>query len=535
MAEDTNKKLGSQDNEEPAKDWEWDAQTPDTPIDTVELSQLDISQTSETTDEKIPEEEAPASHEPGCCIICGEKLKNSPSENYCNVCREKYLKVNYGASHIILSVVMMFVAVIGIVAFLTTSKITSNLTDAYNHMGNNHIAKAIDSLNSVDSTVTELNQNFNAFLQGISANFGTVTVYDSGTAVNKEIAEIMVKTMTSSYEDREAFMKIVDSSFTDKELNSEKYAHIKDCYVFCKAMDDTANNIYEKWYTMLEERLNAYDENGNLTKDDVPSIEEIIAHLDNYAKEHPDAEASTIEYYKVMTVYYEFASFGSIENSEIMSYLDAAYEKAGKYGYFYNDYYLSFAWECEAYDKLIKVAEECLKVNPANETAYFFLTKTYGQQNNWDKASAVCEEIIKYNPDSLDYYTLKAEVLRRTGDYSAAVDICKKGLKTGEDAELYRQASIAYMLNEEKDKALEAAKTAYEVAYAASYSGDTISLEVLNTTALISYLCDEEKTIYEEIISMLESENYELEDSVKSVIKGEATFEDLFTTGKGDI
>lgn len=537
MAEDTNKKLGSEENEEPVKkDWEWDAQTPNAPVDTVDIEQLDVPQGQESVVETPAEEEdAAVAHEPGCCIICGEKLKKSPSELYCNVCREKFLKVNYGAGHIILSIVMMFVAVIGIVAFSTTSQISKNISDGDKHLENNHLARALDSYNAVDSTVASLNEGFNAFLQGISTSFNNVTVFDSGAAADKKIAELKVKTMTSAYEDRETFISIVDSSFTEKELNSEKYAHIKKCYDFCKAMDDTANDIYEEWYTLLNERLSAYDEDGNLTDDSVPTIEEIIAYLDSYAEKNPNAEPSTIDYYKVMTVYYEYASFGTVEASDMMGYLNSAYEKAGEFGYFYNDYYLSFAWECEDLDAVIKVANAALEVNPANETAYFYLTKTYGQREEWDKASSACEELLKYNPDSLDYYTLKAEVLRRTGDYSAAVDICKKGLNVGEDPELYRQESIAYMLNEEKDKALEIAKSAYEATYATSYTGGTISLEVLNTTALISYLCDEEKALYDEIISMLETEGYELEDSVKSVIKGDTTFEDLFTTGKGDI
>lgn len=535
MAEDTNKKLGSQENEEPQKDWEWDAQTPDAPVETVEIESFDIPAKAEAVEEAPEKEDDKSSHQPGTCEICGEKLKNSPSEYYCNICREKYLKVNYGASHIILSVVMMFVTVIGIVAFASTSKLVTNIHDARVHLKSGHYSRAIDSYNNVETTAVSLNDGFNAFLQGISQNFKEVKVFDSGKIASQELAYVLVKNMTSEYAAREAFMNIVDSSFTEKELNSANFADVKACYDFCKSMDNTANATYDAWYALLEERLSAFDENGKLTKDDVPSVEEIIAVLDEYAQKHPEAEPSTLEFYKMWTVYYEASSTDSLKDSDVMTYLNSTYDKAGKYGYFYSDYYLSMAWECEEYDSMIKVANETLKVNPANESAYFFLTKTYGQQEKWDEASAVCEEILKYNPDSLDYYTLKAEVLRRTGDYSASTDICKKGLKAGEDSELYRQASISYMLNEETEKALEAAKSAYESTYAASYSGGTISLEVLNTSALISYLCDSEKVMYDEIIQMLDGQGYDLEDSVKSVIKGDTTFEDLFTTGKGDI
>ena len=56
MAEDTNKKLGSQENEEPQKDWEWDAQTPDAPVDTVEIESFDIPAKVEAVEEASEKE-----------------------------------------------------------------------------------------------------------------------------------------------------------------------------------------------------------------------------------------------------------------------------------------------------------------------------------------------------------------------------------------------------------------------------------------------------------------------------------------------
>ena len=117
----------------------------------------------------------------------------------------------------------------------------------------------------------------------------------------------------------------------------------------------------------------------------------------------------------------------------------------------------------------------------------------------------------------------------------AAVDICEKGKKAGSDGgEFARQEAIAYMLSGEKDKALEQANESYETAYSSSYNGGSVSLEVVNTSALICYLCGDEET-YDEIKTQLSNQSYELEDSVKSVISGDKTFEDLFMSGKGDI
>ncbi len=527
LAEDTNKKPTENSNE---KDWEWDAKAPESPLDSIEIDSLSVTpaeQENKAADSPNPQD--------GCCIICSEKLRKSPSEFYCEVCREKYLKVNFGAKHIILSILVMFIAFIGILSFTTTSAVVSKIADGDENVKNQHYANALDSYNAVDSDVVALNQSLNAFFQGISTNFKTVEFYNSGIAVDKKSVELMVKTITTAYEDREAFMSLVETSFTKKELESDKYAHIKKCYDFCKTMDDTANSIYDGWYTLLNERLSALDENGKLTSNDVPTLDEVIAYLDDYAKKNPKAESSTIEYYKVLTLYYEFSTFGTVEPEKIMAHLETAYEKAGEFAYFYSDYYLNFAWECEEYELLQKAAKEFLDVNPCNQTAYFYLAKLHSLNNEWDKASAVCEELLKYNPDSLDYYLLKAEVLRRSGEFNAAIDICTKGEKIGEDAELIRQKAIAYMLNGEKDKALETADRAYQATYASSYNGGTISLEVINTAALISYLCDSEKLIYNETAELLKSEGIALEASVQSVIDGKTTFKDLFMSEKGDI
>ncbi len=529
MAEDTNKKLSTDGgDEQETKEWDWDTEAPEATADVIEVDTLNVPQTQKSTvADPEPEE--------GCCIICGEKLRKSPSELYCNVCREKYMKVNYGARHIILSIVMMFVAVIGIVAFSTTSQIVANISEGDKHLENNHIARALDSYNAVDSTAVALNDGFNAFLQGISTNFDIVNVYDAGTAVDKKLAEVMCKTITTAYTDREAFISIVENSFTKAELTSDKYAHIKECYDFCKNMDDTANNIYDGWYALLETRLAAFDENGKLTDDKAPTIEEILAFIDDYESKHPEADKSMIEYYKAMTLYPEYGSFGTGDINQMLKYIKNAYDAAGKFNYFYSDYYLIFALEAKEYDSLIEIAKETLEINPGNENAYFHMVKALAAKSEWQSASDICEDLRKYNPDSLEYYLLKAEVLRRSGDYSAAIDICIKGEKVADDSELLRQKSIAYMLNEEKDKALETANAAYEAAYYASYSGGSVSLEVLNTSALISYLCDKEKTLYNEIESLFKTENVEFADSIKSVINGDTTFEELFTTGKGDL
>ena len=164
MAEDTKRPEENEAPEAESKDWQWDAAAPTVDDDYLNLDSLipetedgeedeaedvqpvEEEASTEPEDEEAQEQEeivieepqeepeaetteddAKTSFEDGCCIICGQKIKNSESELYCNECRSKYMKVDYGASHIILSIIMIFVAVAGIVAFTATSKIAAEL------------------------------------------------------------------------------------------------------------------------------------------------------------------------------------------------------------------------------------------------------------------------------------------------------------------------------------------------------------------------------------------------------------------------
>lgn len=550
MAEDTNKKTNGESADREEKSWDWDASAPQAPTDSFDIGEFSAEATSDeapaeplTETEPKPAEKAEKltqethdAHKPGTCLICGKDLKKSPSELYCNNCREKYLKVSFGASHIILSIVMVFAAVFGIVLFSSTGKIVSCVRKADAEAEQNLISNATDSYNSVADRVSSLNDGLNAFLQGISSNIKTVSFFDGGTQVKKDLARLSIKTVSSSYTDREAFINLVNEAFSEKELNKKENADIKDCYDFCKAMDDTANEMYQDWYDMLESLMNAYDEDGKLVDKDAPTAKDILAHLDEYQKSNPDAEKSTVDYYRFMTLYYQYVYFDDADKDEMLGYLQSAYNEAGKYGYFYADNYMGFAWECEKYDELLKIAKETYERNPSNQNAFYFAAKVNVINGNYDEAVNVCNTLLKYNPDSLEYYTIQAEVLRRKGDYTAALDVCAQGKDKGTDPELIRQESILYMLNGEKDKALDSAQDAYEATVTASYNTDdgSVSIEILNTTALICKLCGDDAT-YDEIKSMMESDDYDLEDSVKKVISGDSTFEDLFMSGKGDI
>ena len=568
MAEDTKRPDENEAPEEESKDWQWDAAAPtvdddylnldslipededdaeeepesdvetpeaedDSPQQDVPDEEIVIEEPQEEPDEALPEDGADASFEEGCCIICGKKIKNSESELYCNECRSKYMKVDYGASHIILSIIMIFVAVAGIVAFTATSKIAAELKKGNDYYKNSQYSNALDSYNGVISTTDSINERLNAFLQGISTNFGQAKLFESGNEVYKKIALLQAKKMTVGYTDREALFKTVEEHFSEKDLKREEYKEVKECYDFCKKLDNTTNDVYEIWYPYIQELGDAVGEDGKLSGK-YPSNDEIFAALDKYTAEHSDAEPSIMEYFKFNTLSYEEYYGIKTDKKEVLGYLDSAYKKAGDYGYIYAEPYLATALQYEDYKSLEKVAQDLLKVDPSNDNTYFYLAKAKIAAKDFDAALSICEDLKKASPDSLEYYIIKANVLRLNGEFDAAVDTCKEGLKQGKDVELIRQESIAYMLAGEEQKALKAATDAYEQAYSAAYSNQNVSLEALNTSALIAYLCGDEET-YNQIKELLSGSNYDLEDSVYSVIKGEKEFKDIFMSGKGDI
>ena len=567
MADDINKTGEGEEIKEPeeSKDWQWDAAAPTVGDDFLNLEtilpeekeEINDDETDEASDDEEadspeseneseevvieePEEEdevqkKSSDHigEDGYCIICGNKIKNSESELYCNECRSKYMKVDYGASHIILSILMIFVAVAGIVAFTATSKIAAELKKGDDFYKNNQYSNALDAYNNVSTTTDTLNSRLNAFLQGISTNFGEAKLFDSGNEVYKKTALIQVKKMTIGYTDREALFKTVEEHFSDKDLNSEEYKEVKACYDFSKKLDDTANEVYEIWYPYIQEIGDALDDSGKLTGK-YPSQKEIIDALDKYTKEHDDAEPSIMEYFKFNTLSYFQYYDVKVDEKEILSYLAGAYEKAGDFGYIYAEPYLATAMQYEDYESIGKVASDLLKNDPSNDMAYYYLAKTKIADKDFESALSICEDLKKASPDSLEYYIIKATILRLQGEFDAAVDVCEEGLGKGKDVELTRQEAIAYMLAGEEQKALKAATDAYEQAYSAAYANQNVSLEALNTSALIAYLCGDEDT-YDQIKQLLSGSQYDFEDSVYQVIKGEKEFKDIFMSGKGDI
>ncbi|MCQ2480031.1 MAG: hypothetical protein MJ120_05260 [Clostridia bacterium] len=567
MADDE-KKLTNGEAEESAeaKDWQWDASAPMAGEDFLTLSALadedeeeDAEETADEATEEIAEEaeiseeatEEKAENEeetaeeaadengetpPGYCIICGEKIRNSKSEYYCNECRSKYMKVDYGATHIILSVLMVFIAVFGIVMFTATSKISGSISEADKLLKDGKISAASDAYSDVDITVETLNERFNAFLHGISENIESVTFFNGGKKSDQKRAEILAKTFSLSYDDADTYYSLVESSFTEKQLNSPKYAQVKGCYDYLK-------KFLADYTTMNEDLQNAYKPlfdaayTGDADADELSKMaKDVVNAIDKYAAEHTEIGSDVVSYFKYSMLYFAEQNYGiKIDSKDLYSYVLKAYEGAGKFDYLYYQDVASLAFTVDEYNVVLDASNKALEQNPSNSDAYYFKAAAYLRLEKFDEALEACDKLAEYSTDPYDNVSLKANVLRRQGQFLAAADICDSVPAANKSSEISRQEAIAYYLAGDEDNALKYAKESYDIAYSASYNGGgAFSLETVNTSALIYKLCGDDED-YDAVLEALKQSDEELEDSVMAVIKGDATFEDLFMTGKGDI
>lgn len=568
MADDE-KKLAEDEVEEntESKDWQWDAAAPLAGDDFLDISipekdeedseeenedeaavdeeEDDVTENEEPEEDSSDEEEEVEDEKndvpPGHCLICGEKIRNSMSECYCNECRSKYMKVDFGATHIVLSIVMVFVAIIGIVMFAATSKITAEVLKADKLTEEGKLAAAIDAYDGIngDGDDTEggiveiLNARLNDFLGGIFSNYDGVTFFDEGNITKKKKLVLSAEMFSISYDDPEEFISSVDNSFTAKELESKKYAKVKGLYDYLKKFiadieNEDLNAASEPFFTSVS--------SGDLDEEETnKQIDEMLASLDEFSKKHPDIPAGTIAFCKARNIltaqnYYSL----NVPSETVYKLVKDMYNNAGDYGYIFFNIVTPYAIDAEDYEEVVKISDKMIEMTPSSADAYYYKAIAYLKIEKYDDALACCDKVKELSPGEYDYCIIKATALRRQKNYMAAVDVCDEVPEDSKNSEVLRQEAIAYYLAGDEDNAVKYAKSSYDTAYSESYSGNTFSLEVVNTSALIFKLCGED-TEYENIIETIETYDAELEDSVMAVIKGDKTFEDLFMTGEGDV
>lgn len=523
-------------------DWTWDAAVPETDTTHISIEDLSFSdvtsfsavnqQSSEEksgTDDSNENTETEESSEPvssaeepddGLCIVCGKPRKKSVSDLYCESCREKYLRTSYSAGHVILTVVIMLVAVIGYFVCFTTVGCCSKLAEAESLCERKLYSSAINKYGELLDDTQAVNDGINSVFRSFNKNFAEKEWFSSGGRSADVMLKSYSKTVSINGSDHENFIRAFDSFLPDSKAKKNKYSDIKAVYDFCSSLVDSSKKYMESWQKFMN--------GGTGSSEFSVDYDGAMKYL-NSIKPENTADDCVISYYRFLTAFYS-----EKDPEESLGYFNDAYEAAGQFGYIFLPTYIEAAWQTEKYDKVITLSKLALEDNPDNPSACYNITRALIFSQKLDEASEYCEKLKKYNPDSLDYYSIKAELLRRNGSFEEAVKICEEGIKAGTDAEIYRQQAIAYLLMDKKENALNAMQESYNITIQSAYSNSNVPSEILNTAALVFFLCgDNDK--YNEITDIFESQNMKFEKAVTDCIKGEITLEDIFMNGTGDI
>ena len=520
---------GNQDNNEGK--WEWDATVPETQTNDITIEDLGITAETVEDDKTETEESAEAiveedktetgvSGDDGLCIVCGKPRKDSPSDLYCPVCRKKYLKTSYGFSHIVLAVVLMFFASFSYFVCVPTVKQAVQIAKAESYAEEKRYNDAVDTCMEITAENETLNNGFNAVLSSLNKNHKSKIFFVDGNRSMKVIISAYADTIAFDDDQIETFIKYVDTSIGEKALKKTSNADIRKVYDFCTELQEYAKSIAEGWSKFFYT-----DKNDSKQK---VKYDEAVLYLDNRKNDTP-AQRCVNEYYKAI------AGFYAEKKPEVVyANFEKACEYAGDFDYFFMPDYLYMAWTNEDYERSINLAEALFEKNVNNTDAYYYAIKANILQGDFDAADERCEVMKKENPDGAEYYSIKAEILRRKGQFDESVELCKEGIKLNADEELYRQQAISYMLADNKEAALEAIELSYDICLQNAYAGTEVSLEVMNTTALIGCICGD-TDLYDGSCSIIEQLSMTLEKKVQDCIKGEITFEEVFMEGTGDV
>ena len=532
---ETKTEVSTDTTAETGENWQWDANVPETQTDDISFDDLSvatqasaeetaekISESGEAAEEAAEEEQGPKlaySDDDGLCVVCGNPRGNSPSDLYCNECREKFLRTDYGVGHIILAFVMVIVAAIGYFVCSATGSIASNVLNAENSLADKRYNDAADACTTISEDVETINTGINAVFTAANSNFIAKDWFGAGKKTTKIILESYADVVSIGNGEHETFVNAVESSLTEAELAKSEYEKVKKVYDFCKELI----TVSSEYMGGIQEFI-SYDENSQ-TKID---FNKAMKYLDGLGAETAP-EKCMADYCRFLAAFY-----ADKDADTVLGYYDSLYSEAGEFDYIFTQTYMDASAELKDYDRLKTVTDKAIERNINDTSAYHYSVMAYSYTGDLDTALAKCEELKNNNPDGLDYYSLKAGLLRRQSKFDEALKVCKEGLAEGEDAEIYRQQAIVYMLQDNQESALEAVKQAYDMTLQNAYAGEYISLEIVNTAAVITCICGDEET-YGEIVDLFESEGVEFDKIVTDCVKGEITFEEIFMEGTGEI
>lgn len=247
--------------------WQWDAAVPETSTDNISFDDLvDIKEAAEEKTEEVAEKiekaedgtaeesaedesetEENQSDDDGFCIVCGNKRGDSPSDLYCNECREKFLRTDYGVGHIILAFVMVIAAAIGYFVCASTVSVAAKLKEAESYVSEKRYDDAVNTCTEITSDISKINSGVNAVLASANPNFSAVDWFNEGKKSTILILNSYADIVTTNGNEHENFVYSVESSFTDKDgkfdysaLDGKDCEKIKKVYDFSKAISDAS-------------------------------------------------------------------------------------------------------------------------------------------------------------------------------------------------------------------------------------------------------------------------------------------------------
>ena len=230
---------------------------------------------------------------------------------------------------------------------------------------------------------------------------------------------------------------------------------------------------------------------------------------------------------------------------EYFKKIDESAKKTGlDYSWLYYSEYADFLYRTGDYESSVRILDDIIKNDKTNFSAYELKMRVLLKNASKEESKKLLDE-FKDNNEGLDTaYILEMLYLRSVKEYDKALELCNEAMEEyGASPELNRQKALIYLLKGDYDSAYESAYNAfYNAEYIASYSGDNslFTNQLINTTYVCTYyeiekgsMTTQNAAAAADILSNLESIGEE--ETVKAVISGEKTIEQILTEGDFDL
>lgn len=321
---------------------------------------------------------------------------------------------------------------------------------------------------------------------GLYAYYSVINSIDSTSAVPKKLIA-RCSEIFAQLNDYSGAVAIAQQYLDESTLNSRRFSFIKDYEKKNETVDAIENIIYEPLSS------------SKTTVGDAQELCDSLEALKNDSEN--DYDPYYIDYYK-----YVVKNTLGVER-------EAVYEELVAIDEAYPNEWVHVYDLCDIAAKLGKTEEaetyfSRLKSNNSEEaTAYACYANAY----------RFCQE-----PDADKMLHIIEDGIEAQGSFSFAGS-----------ASLYRIQTVAYLLQNDNEKAYEAATKMYNVVTSNNYSVNNL-FPCLYTYALTSYLSGEQES-YDNIVELLKYNGYDMSQQVLSVISGDLTVEEILMDAEGDL